>query len=359
MHSRFTLLLTGAGIAAACLFAPAAAAKYENWTDTAGNRFKGEATEVLGPLALFRTSSRSGRLLPLNLLRAEDCVRFYQSIRAQPPRAADWAQAGGGVTRELVGSVARLVDDRLAAADLTGRPEPEFIIVFFGDNNQGKSWGMTGWPASELYASLQRRYPGQVEALFWAPRAQAYEQEKMVTTMKMPWLVVDYGARMKLVGLRDLAPVRDFGITIVTRQGVPVFASGGENEAAVRKVFSDLDGLLALMQPDNPKAWKARAWYLQAVQPVAHAGDQAPPVLVGDPLSADALKRAGIEHLDARIQVDASGRAIKVTFPNGEKDLKEEMSIPIGDALMQGLYVPAVDHGKSVEGVCEYHFGTR
>ncbi len=359
MHPKMALLLVGAAVAATCFLAPAAAGKYETWTDTAGNRFKGEPAEVLGPLALFRTSIRSGRLVPLPLLKPDDCVRFFKAIRGRPERAADWSQAGGDLTRELFGSVAHVTDDRLNALDLKGRPEPTFIIVFFGDNNQGKSWSMTGWPASELYASFQQRYPGVVEALFWAPRSEVYEQEKMAVTMKMPWLVVDYAARLNLRHLQELAPDRDFGITVVSRDGVPVFVSGGENEAAVRKVFTDLDQLLALMRPDNAKAWKDRAWYLQAVQPVAHANDRAAPVLVGDRLSADALRQAGIDHFDAVIQVDASGRAVKVSFPNGEKDLNEALQVPIGDALKEGLFVPAVDHGKFVDGVYEYHFGTR
>ncbi len=359
MHPRITLLLASAAIAAAGVLTPAAAGKNETWIDTDGNRFKGEPAEVIGPLALFRTSARSSRLVPLHLLKAEDCVRFYKAIRDRGERAADWAQAQGGITRELFGRVAHVADDRLVALDLKGRPEPEFVIVFFGDNNQGKSWSMAGWPASELYASLQQRYPGLVEALFWAPRAERYEQEKMAVTMKMPWLVVDYGARMSLVRLMDLAPDRDFGITIISRDGVPVFVSGGENEAAVRKAFTDLDLLLALTRPDNPKGWKDRAWYLQAVQPVAHANDAAAPVLVGDRLSADALQRAGIAHLDAVIKVNASGRPIKVSFPNGEKDLKEEMAVPVGDALMESLFVAAVDHGRFVDGVYEYHFEAR
>lgn len=356
MHPRIPFLLAGAAIAATCFLAPAAAGKNETWADTEGNRIKGEPAEVLGPFALFRTSARSSRLVLLSHLKAEDCVRFYRAIRDKSARAADWSQAKGDITRELFGRVTHVADGHLTSLDLKGRPEPEFIIVFFGDNNQGKSWSMTGWPASELYASLQKRYPGMVEALFWAPRAEVYEQEKMAVTMNMPWLVVDYGARMSLVRLQDLAPDRDFGITIISRDGVLVFASGGENEAAVRKVFMDLDVMLALMRPDNAKAWKDRAWYLQAIQPVVHANDQAPPVLVGDRLSGDALRKAGIEHLDAVIRVNAAGRPVKVTFPNGEKDLKEEMAIPVGDALMEGLFVPAVDHGKFVDGVFEYHF---
>jgi len=359
MHSKFTARLAGAGLAAACLLTVTAAARNESWTDTGGTRFKGEPIEVLGPFALFRTSSWSGRLVLLHLLRPEDCVRFYQATRARPARAADWSQARGDLTQELFGNVKRLAGARLVRADLKGRPEPEFLILFFADQGISKSWDMVGSPAAELYASLQQKYPGMVEAVFWAPRNQVYEQENMVASMKMPWLAVDNSARLGLVHLRDLAPAQDFGMKVVSRDGVPVLVSGAENPAAIRKVFNDLDGLLALMQPDDLQSRKDRAWYLQAIQPVAHANDRAAPVLVGDPLKADALKRAGIEHLDAVIRVAASGRAVRVSFPNGAKDLKPEMAGPIGDALMEGVFVPAVDHGRFVDGDCEYHFGPR
>jgi len=352
-------MLSGAGAVATGLLALTAAAKNEEWTDTSGNRFRGEAAEVLGPLALFRTSIRSGRRVPLHLLSAEDCVRFYHRLHDRPARAADWARAGGLLSRELFGSVLRVENGKLSPAELKGRPEPECFILFFANPSVSKSWNMVGGTTPQLYAAVRQNYPGMVEAVFWAPRAEPYDQNNMAVTMNMPWLVIDYAARMSLTTLRDLMPEEEYEMMVVSRDGVPLFTSAADSEAAIRQTFTELNGLLALMQPANPVSWNDRAWYLRAIQPVVHATDRAEPVLVGDPLKAEALRQAGVQHFDADIRVAAGGRVLRVSFVKPEKDLKPEMAQAIGRALLQAVFVPAVENGKFVDGVYTYHFGAR
>jgi hypothetical protein len=102
----------------------AAGPKLEEWTDTQGNKFKGEASEALGPLAVFRTGQLTGRKLAFRFLTPPDCVRFYQATQNKPARAADWADAKSEVSADLRGHVTQLQGDKLVEFDVKGRPEP-------------------------------------------------------------------------------------------------------------------------------------------------------------------------------------------------------------------------------------------
>ncbi len=356
---RRLLLVLVAAVAGGALLPPPAAAKMEKWTDLDGNRFRGEPIEIVGPFALFRTGPHSGSRVPLHLLSPEDCVRFYEAVRDKPPRAADWSQATGSLSRELLTRVQRVRDGRVVAADLKGRPEPEFFIIFFGDSSEGKSWDMVGGSTGPQYWDLQKNHPGMVEAVFWAPRNIAADQNKMAVSMNMPWLVLDPFESLQVPLITDLAPEGPFALAVVSRDGVPLFNSGAENEAAIKKVFAQLSHLIDLMRPGEPLSWKDRAYYLSAVQVAVHRSDKAVPVLVGDPLDPEALMKAGVAHFDAKITVAASAKVLQVRFVNGEKDLKPEMAQAIGRALLRAVFVPAVENGKLVDGVYEYHFGTR
>ena len=57
----------------------------------------------------------------------------------------------------------------------------------------------------------------------------------------------------------------------------------------------------------------------------------------------------------ATIHVAADGRATRVEVqPDGK--LSAEMGQIIGGALLHAVLVPAVDHGKFVDGAYDYHF---
>ena len=355
MLRRLLMTLAAAGALGAAL-TPPAAAKTEKWTDLEGNRFRGEPTEVLGPFALFRTSPRSGRRVPLHLLGPEECVRFHEGVRNAPARAADWSQASSVFSRELLGCVQRVKDGRLVAADLKGRPEPEFFILFFGNPSVGKSWDMVGGETPAQYWDLQTKHPGMVEAVFWTPRNTAAEQNKMAISMNMGWLVLDPRSSDQVRTLQDLAPGEDFAMMVVSRDGVPLFSSRAENPPAIKHVFTELNELIDLMQPDEPASWKDRVHYLSAVQQAAHRTDKSAPVLVGNPLNPVGLKKDGVARFHARITVAADAKVRRVSFVNGEKDLKPEMAQAIGKALLHAAFVPAVENGRFVDGVYDYEF---
>ena len=329
----------------------------EVWQDTEGNKFRGEAAEVIGPLALFRVSRTTGRRIPLHLLTPDECVRFHQQAVAKPARAADWAEAKSAISQELLGRVLRVQDDRLVPAELKGRPEPEFFILFFASHGEGKSWEMLG-TAGPLYAQAQAEFPGLVEALFFGVGHNGTDHADMAVSMKLPWLVADLSEERHMPLISEFAPANSYGMVVVNRDGVPLFSSPADSAAAVQQVMNDLLELLQLMRRDNPASWKDREYYWRAVQPVAHAAGRCEPMLIGDPLRAEALRQHGVFRFDAAIQVAADGHVSgAVVKPGG--DLPAELTAPIGEALRQAVFVPAVDAGKWVAGDYTYHFEVR
>lgn len=331
-----------------------AGAKSEVWRDAEGNRFRGEPAEVIGPLALFGTSATSGRRLALHLLTSEDCVRLYEELRTKPARASDWADAKGTISQELFGNVMRVEGGRLVPASLKGRPEPEFFVLFFASHGAGKSWEMMG-NATPGYARIQQEYPGMIEAVFYGLGHTRADHADMAAGMNLPWLVTDLSAQGSMDRISHFAPGDGYGMVVVNRDGVPLFSSGADSEAAVKQVMGELAGLLQLMEPGNPASWKDRAYYLRAIQPTAYADGQCDPVLVGDPLRPDALKQRGVFRFEAAIQVAADGRVSDVVVKSGG-DLPPEFAAPIGEALRQAVFVPAIKNGKWVNGVYAYHF---
>ncbi|HUJ42371.1 MAG TPA: hypothetical protein VLW52_02070 [Opitutaceae bacterium] len=355
MLRQFTLVTCGLLVAVSTGGVSVAAAKSEPWQDSQGNRFRGEAAEVLGPLALFRTSETTGRRLAWRQLAPADCRRFYDRVRVLPPRAADWAEARGGISEELRGRVMRLEGNRLVPAELKGRPEPEFFILFFASHGEGKSWEMMG-SAGPAYARLRQDYPGMVEAVFYGLRHTPAEHIDMAVGMNMSWLVTDFRDQFKLEIISRFAPADGYALVVVNRDGVPLVYSGGENEAAVKRAMDELAGLLDLMRPDNPRSWKDRAYYLSIVQPVAYATGHCDPVLVGNPIIADGMKQRKIYRFDAAIHVAAGGSVAQVAFPP-DTTLAPDIAAAIEGAFQKAaVFVPAVDNGTFVDGVYAYHF---
>ena len=328
----------------------------EVWKDQQGNSFKAEPSEVLGPLGFFRTSRTGGRMLPWRALSPGDCIRFYEQVRHKPARADDWAQAKSVISQEIAGRVLQLQGDKLGGADLKGRPEPEFFILFFADHGVGKSWEMLGH-SIEPYYKLQQAYPGQAEGLYVGLRHSASDHTDMALQMRLPWLVADFHEERRLATIAVFGPgdPESFSMVVVNRDGVPFFSAANPGDPEISKLFADLGGLLELLRPGNPRGWQDRAHYLRAIQPVAYATGHADPVLVGNPLVAEGLKKHKVSRVDAQIDVAADGKVTAVSIsPDG--NVPEKMIGPLGDALKKAcVFVPAVDHGKFVAGTYDYH----
>jgi hypothetical protein len=356
MPARATSFLWYLAAAAICALPCTLGAKSEKWQDAAGNKFRGEPAEVIGPMALFRTSETGWRMVPLHLLSPDDCVRLNDCLRSVSPRADEWAQAKGEMTRELTGNVLRLENDKLVPTALKGRPEPEFFIVLYASHGEGKSWEMIGnvFPA---YQKLQQDFPGMVEALFFGTSDTNSDHVDMAKGMKMPWLIIDFHDRSSIHLLSGFVFDSKYGIVVVNRDGVPLLSSQAETKEAVDKAMGTLHSILEGMRPENIKSWADRLYYFRAVQPAVFKDGHADPVLVGNPLIANGLKQRNVYRFDANIDVAADGTIAAVTLSPGG-DLPPKLEAPLAEALRKAVFVPAVDHGKFVAGVFHYHFET-
>ena len=85
------------------------------------------------------------------------------------------------------------------------------------------------------------------------------------------------------------------------------------------------------------------------------ASGHADPVLVGNPLVPEGLKKNGVLQVDATIGVAADGQVTEVSVkPDG--NVSQKMLAALGDALKKAcVFVPAVDNGKSVAAIYNYH----
>jgi hypothetical protein len=350
MIRKPVLIGIGGLLAAACLGVAPANAKTDEWKDVKGNAFEAEPAALLGPIALFS----NGTMVPLSVLTPEDCVRFYNGMKSVPPRAAEWRLGKSKITEDLVGRLMNYDGDRLVADDLKGRPEPDFYMVFFACNDKSQAWDMLGKSTPELFAKLQKDYPGMVQGVVFGVSETPVQHVFMATSMKGGWLVTDFRRQVEMDNLRRLTPTNSYGIVFMTRDGLPLFGPDAINEIQVKAIFDQARGLLDHVREDNPHGWKARAHYMSAVQPVAYANAKSDPVLMGNPLMADGLRQRKIFRIDATIDVGADGKVTNVAVkPEG---VPPAMVGPLGDALARAcVFVPAVDHGKFVDGTYAYH----
>jgi hypothetical protein len=332
----------------------AAPPKLEDWTDTQGQKFRGEPSEVLGPIALFRTGPNTGRRVAFTFLEPKDCVRFHRVVSQKPARAESWEQAKSDLTVDLRKRVMRVSEKKLVPADLSGRPEPLFYILFYVSSGEGPSWEMMG-TAIQPYWDLQKNHPGMVEGVMVGLRHKATDHTNMATSMNVPWLVASFYEQSSIEAVRRFTPGEGYLLMIVSRNGVPIFSAQDPNKEAVTKTLADLGGLLDLMRPDNPKSWPARVHYLAAVQQATHANGKADPVLVGNPLRPEGLVQRKVYGFEATLAIAADGAVKEVALAPSDS-LPEKMVEPLKQALQKAVFVPAVENGNFVDGVYTYRF---
>jgi hypothetical protein len=328
-------------------------AKIEEWKDPQGNVFKAEPSEALGPFALFRTATGSGRRLPWRALTPADCVRFHAQAGDKPEAAARWDDAQGQLTGRLRGHLRQFAGTNLVNANLD-RSEPEILVVFFVDAAQGSSWDMLS-KSTEPYQKLMEKNAGRTAGVQWGLHQGGPDlYNGLAMRANLPWLLISYSEQTRLP-LAKLAPGRgDCALYALSRDGVPIIAAVNPDEAAIAQFFTDVDALLGLLRPGNPLGWPDRAYYQSALQAERHKQDRAGPILVGNPLVPQGLRERNIFRVEAKIEVGADGKATAVT-------VKEDGSIPaamvpaLAKALQRSaVFVPAVDHGQFVAGTYDY-----
>ncbi len=336
--------------AALAAFPVQSLAKTSQWTLAKGEVIEAEAVEALGPVALFD----NGAMVPFSMLTSEDCLRFYQAVSKRAPRADDWSRAKSPVSEEVQGRLMKYDGDRLVPDDLKGRPEPELYMFFFTTNSVSQAWDMVGKTTPELFSKLQAAFPGEVQGVLFGVQESPAEHASLAITMKGGWLVTDYRQQVEMDTIRRWTPQINYGLVVATRSGVAIFGPDAMNENQIRQTFAKTAALLDQIRPSNHHGWASRAHYLSAVQTVLYANGKSDPVPMGNPLVAEGLRQRKIYTVDAKIHVAADGSIPAVDIV--PESLPPGMAAPLADALRKSsVFVPAVDHGKFVDGVYAYH----
>jgi hypothetical protein len=334
------------------LFSPAVPARVSVWTDAQGTSFKGEPTGILGPFAVFR-SGRGGKRVLLRAFPREECVRLYRELAAQPPRAARFADAKAPATGDLVGKVQQVRDRNLEPANLDTMPEPELLLVLAGSNNSAEGWFMAG-SMQQFYHRVRRVYPGLLEGVFLGARHDAGQHRNIALGAAMPWLVAEFRHQSSLGAINGFIPAtQGANLVLVTRHGVPVVAGQGGTAGDVRQFVDQANELLWLLDPTNPAGWADRLHYLTSTRPVEFAQGEAPPLLIGNPLRADGLRKYGIKRVAARLAVAADG-GVSARILSGPEDLPSDLAAPLAAALSKAVVAPAISRGRPVAGTLDY-----
>ena len=341
---------------ASCAFTTAASARSSQWKDAKGETFDANPSDIIGPWALFDDST----LVPLSAMSPEDCVRFYNGLKNQPERAADWKQATSKVSAELYGRLLRYdggPDSHSLVTDVeAGRREPEFFIIFYTTDDKTHSWDLLSRSTPALYAKVVKEYPDLVQGVvFGVGENNAQDHYDNAVNTRGEWMYALFADENKMRTLQHRIPTNFYGIVIMTRDGVPLFAPpDSSTDEQIKDTFTRFEGMLAHMRPNDPKVWAATAHYLRAVQPVKYADGRCDPELLGNPLVAASLKAMNIFQVDATFHVGADGsvQSVEVTSP----DMTEAQRKQFSDGFKKvSRFCAAVDHGKFVDGTYHYH----
>lgn len=331
----------------------AADAKMSSWKDVQGKTFKGEPTEILGPLALFNTGSGKGLRVLLRAFSPEDCRRIYAEIAAQPPRAKSFAEATGAATGSLVGKVQRVKDGALVPADLAQSPEPALLMVLGGSHNDGDGWFMSS-NLNLFYGRIQRTYPTLMEGVFLGARHDESQHRSIAVTTGMPWLVFDFNAQSRASLLKRYVPTQEgANAVLLSRHGIPLVGGVAGNLQSVCAFIDQVSTLLWQIDPSNPAGWADRLHYANATRPTEFAQSRATPLLIGDPLRPEVMRRYGVKRIAARLAVAPDGK-VTPTLLSGPADVPAELAAAVTEVLAQLVVSPAIDHGRAVAGELDY-----
>jgi len=238
-------------------------------------------------------------------------------------------------------------------ADLSGQPEPDLLLVLSGSHNSGDGWFMAG-SLRTFYWRLKRVYPALVEWVFLGARHNASEHRTIAVTSGMPWLVADLSAQGGMSTLNRYVPTTDgTSVVLMTRSGVPLVGGQASTIEEIENFVDQVSELLWKIDPANPAGWSDRLHYLNATRLTEFARSRSQPVLVGDPLRPDVLRKYGIKRVAARLAVAPDGK-VTPTVLSGPEDVPAELAPAMTAALAQVVAAPAVDQGQFVSGTLDY-----
>lgn len=332
--------------------ANAAGARSEEWKNAKGDTFSATPSEVLGPWALFD----DGTFVPLSAMSNDDSVRFYKKLKELdvPTRADDWKAAKSPISSELFGRLLHYSGLELSPDNESGRPEPEFYIIFFTQADKNMSWNELQRSTPALYAKIIKDYPDMVQGVVFGVGDTVQDQFDISVNTKGDWMFTVFESEVQMRTLTHLIPTNFYGVVAMTRNGVALAGPDSATDDQVKSTFRQLTGLLEHMKPNDPKVWMARDHYFRAVQPVAFASGHSDPLLMGNPLVESTLRQMKIYKLDATFHVAADGKVTSVDVVPYDMDPKTVKML--SDGFQRGtLFVPAVDNGKFVDGTYAYH----
>lgn len=343
-------------LACICFFwVGAVFAASSTWTDTQGTTFKGEPRGTYGPYALFKTGVGKGRRVLFRMLSPEDCVRFYKETAGKYQRADDWSKGKSWVTYDLPGCVRVLKNDVLVPADLKGKPEPELYVLLFASSWEGPAYKIPDCFRS-TYERLRRLYGNEMETIYFGVRQDAEGDLGFAKGARVPWLVADYKTSDQIEAFREFAPEQGNVMLLLTREGVPLFMSDVDSVGGMRLFVDELSTMMAAGDALDAFFWKDRAYYLTNIRPVQFAMSSAPALLVGNPIRPSVLRKNQLTQLSAKLDIDAQGNVTSVVIGN-----KEAMKPAVAAALEKTfktsfVFVPAIDHGKSVAASYDFEY---
>jgi hypothetical protein len=351
MTPRCPRLCICVAIAAACCgLATSAFARSEEWKNAKGETFSAAPSEIVGPWALFD----DGTFVPLAMLSAEDSVRFYERLKEVPARAPDWKDAKSAISQELFGRLEHYAGSELATDNEAGRPEPEFYIIFYTTGDRNLSWNELQRSTPSLYAALVKDFPDLVQGVVFGVGDTVQDQFDISVNTKGDWMFANFQSEVQMRTLTHRIPTNFYGIVVMTRNGIPLFGPDAATDEQVKATFDKLRALLDHMRTTNPRVWVAQAHFYKAVQPVAFANGRSDPLLMGNPLNAATLRQMKIYKVDATFHVAADGKVTSVEV--APYDMPPATVKMFTDGFQRGcVFVPAVDHGKFVDGVYKYH----
>ena len=333
------------------------AAGTADWPDANGARFRGEPVSVFGPFALFRIKETVLKRVPLRALSPEDCQRFYRIVAKQPVRAARWSDARSEATQEMIGNTLQFDFQKrtLVPSDLTKLPEPELLAVFYGYKNYSGSWLIVN-NIGPNYQRIQNVYPGLVHGVFYSIAPTPAEHESMAIAGWMPWLVTKFAWQNRIPTLRrlEVEQPKTSLFAILTRHGDPLLVVEPTDMNVVRRAVDELVELTWLTNPYNTSTWLDREHYGRAVRPLQFADSSAGAELIGNPLRPDNFRGRGINRIQARLEVDLTGKVTAVNLLPGS-GLSEKLAGRVAEALRgSAMFLPAIDHGQAVASSYDY-----
>lgn len=330
-------------------------AKSSSWSDGQGGTFVGEPGVAAGPFAVFKVKGGGAKRVFFSQLSLDECRRFHEEAAKGASLSQSWTKAKGSLTYDLINRAAVVRDGKLVPADFSTRPEPRFVVLYYGSGWGGNSW-MTVFKATEVYQRLKRLYGDVFEVVFMGIKHDKDAQANLSTATRMPWLVANYVDQASIQDFHRFAPEEGERMVLLTNTGLPLAVSDIQTTQQLARFLDTVSATLDACDPDNQKFWTERARLLAVSRPLEHAKGGVAPAVVNNPFSPGPLRKAGITRIVAELSVSAEGKVLDVKLP-ADTAIAEKLRPNLIQALASRCVVlPALQDGQPVAGTCVFDY---